>query len=74
VQVGLTAVLNTPPAAALALNSAVHHAWPSMVLNAVWFLVAAVTLSRPVGQQGYAASPVPEATPQPAGSAVAASR
>ena len=41
----ILAVLNLG-AGALALNSAAHHAWPSMLLNAVWFLVAAVTVVR----------------------------
>ena len=33
-------------AGALALNGLVHHAWPSMVVNTVWFVIAAITLGR----------------------------
>ena len=35
-------------AGALALNGLVHQAWPSTVVNAVWFVIAAIALGRDV--------------------------
>lgn len=61
----LQAVLNLG-AGALALNAAAHQAWPSMVLNAVWFLLAAGALRL--------RSSTPRNDPEPAGSASAAGR
>ncbi len=66
----ILAVLNLG-AGALALNSAAHHAWPSMLLNAVWFLVAAVTVvrstaRRPERDEGAQSRPEFTATTTPA--------
>ena len=36
--------MNLGAGAALALNGLVHHAWPSTVVNTVWFVIAAVAL------------------------------
>ena len=40
------AVMNLGAGAALALNGLVHHAWPSTVVNTVWFVIAVVALGR----------------------------
>jgi len=40
------AVMNLGAGATLALNGLVHHAWPSTVVNTVWFVIAAVALGR----------------------------
>ena len=42
-------VMNLGAGVALALNGLVHHAWPSTVVNAVWFMIAAVALGRSAG-------------------------
>ena len=40
------AVMNLGAGAALALNGLVHQAWPSVVVNTVWSVIAAVALGR----------------------------
>lgn len=40
------AMMNLGAGLALALNGLVHQAWPSTVVNTVWFAIAVITLSR----------------------------
>jgi hypothetical protein len=38
--------LNLAGAGGLALNGAVHHAWPSTVLNVIWLVISAAAILR----------------------------
>ena len=50
-------------AGVLAVHGAVHHAWPSAVLNGTWFVVAVVAVCRsPRGSRG---EPGPPRSPRP---------
>lgn len=40
-------VCNVLGSAGLAIVAAAHHAWPAVVLNAVWLVIAAVTWRTP---------------------------
>lgn len=48
-------LMNVYGAAALAVNSGVHGAWPSVVLNAVWLTIGVLAL-RTAGRRAAAAA------------------
>jgi hypothetical protein len=49
------AVMNLGAGAALAVNGLVHQAWPSVVVNTVWSVIAAVALGRAANRSADAA-------------------
>jgi hypothetical protein len=52
-------LLNLAGAGALAVNGAVHHAWPSTALNLVWLAIGLTALHRAKGAK------IPTPTPPP---------
>ncbi len=45
-------ILNTVGAAALAANGVAHSAWPSVTLNAIWFVIGVASAICAVSESG----------------------
>jgi hypothetical protein len=58
-------LLNLAGAGGLAANGAFHHAWPSTVLNLIWFGIGLTALRRAKSAKARTSTPRPPAATDP---------